>query len=58
VTITPSGPPGAKVSGTVYLADASIINGGFFGLSGLAPQASDVASFGYEYTVGAAAHRR
>ncbi len=54
VTFTPSGTPGTTVSGTLYLDDASLIDGGVTenALSGTFPQGSDVAAFAYEYTIG------
>ncbi|HXQ75692.1 MAG TPA: S8 family serine peptidase [Acidimicrobiales bacterium] len=54
VTFTPSGTPGTTVSGTLYLDDASLIDGGVTenALSGTFPQGSDVAAFTYEYTIG------
>ena len=53
VTITPKGAAGTKVSGTVYLADSSLIPGlaTFNGLPGNFPQGSDVAAFHYSYTI-------
>jgi hypothetical protein len=54
VTIVPSGTAGTTVSGTLYLDDASLINGAVTenALNGEFPQGSDVASFAYEYTIG------
>jgi hypothetical protein len=54
VTITPSGPAGTTVSGTLYLDDASLIDGAvtFNDLSGVFPEGSDVAAFPYQYTIG------
>jgi hypothetical protein len=54
VTITPSGTPGTTVAGTLYLDDAALIDGAATvnALTGVFPQASDVAAFPYEYTVG------
>ena len=54
VTITPSGASGTTVSGTLYLDDASLIDGAvtFNSLSGVFPEGSDVAAFNYEYTIG------
>jgi hypothetical protein len=53
VTITPSGTPGTTVSGTLYLDDAYLVDGGVTenGLTGSFPQGSDVAAFPYEYTI-------
>ncbi len=53
VTITPSGASGSTVSGTLYLADASLIPGivTFNDLSGNFPEASDVAAFPYTYQI-------
>jgi hypothetical protein len=54
VTITPSGAAGTVVTGTLYLDDASLIDGAVTenGLTGTFPQGSDVAAFDYEYTIG------
>jgi hypothetical protein len=54
VTITPGAASGTTVSGTLYLDDASIVDGAVTenDLTGSFPQGSDVASFNYEYTVG------
>ncbi len=54
VTITPSGPAGSTVSGTLYLSDASLITGAAStnGFPGLSPQGSDVAAFPYTYKIG------
>jgi hypothetical protein len=53
VVITPSGASGTTVHGTLYLADASLINGDVTEneLSGNFPQGSDVAAFSYAYTI-------
>jgi hypothetical protein len=53
VTITPKGSPGAVVSGTVYLADSSLISGAvtYNELSGNYPEGSDLAAFPYSYTI-------
>jgi Peptidase inhibitor I9 len=47
VTITPSGPSGSQVSGTLYLDDSN--EAGFQGY--FAPNGSDVAAIPYRYTV-------
>ena len=47
VTITPSGPSGTVVTGTLYVDDASLV---LFG--GLVPNGNEVAAFPYSYTVG------
>lgn len=54
VTITPSGPAGSTVSGTLYLDDSSVIPAGvtFDDLSTSGPEGSDVAAFSYSYTIG------
>jgi peptidase inhibitor I9 len=54
VTITPSGPAGTTVSGTLYLDDASLVDGAATEneLSGVFPEGSDVAAFPYVYTIG------
>jgi hypothetical protein len=54
VTITPGAAAGTTVSGTLYLDDASLVDGAVTenALTGVFPQASDVAAFNYEYTVG------
>ena len=66
LTITPDGAPGTRVSGTVYVDDASLINPPYFpncdyscyyDLQDLRPEASDVTAFNYEYTIGAATKR-
>ena len=46
VTITPAGKAGTVVSGTVYVADSSVITGPLGGTEG-----SDVAAFPYSYTI-------
>ena len=47
VTITPSGPSGTQVSGTLYIDDASQLGfQGYFGFNG-----NDVAAIPYSYTV-------
>jgi hypothetical protein len=53
VTITPSGSPGTTVSGTLYIADSSLISGvvTYNELSGNYPEGSDVAAFPYSYTI-------
>jgi subtilisin family serine protease len=51
VTITPEGKAGTTVSGTLYLADSSLINSALTG-GATAPQGSDVAAFPYSYTIG------
>ncbi len=53
VTITPGGTSGTTVSGTLYLDDASLINGAVTenALSGVFPEGSDVAAFSYAYTI-------
>ncbi len=48
VTIAPTGKPGTKVSGTLYLDDDSLYS--VYG--GLAPNANTVAAVPYSYTVG------
>ena len=48
VTIAPTGTPGTKVSGTIYLDDDSLYS--LYG--GLAPNANTVAAVPYSYTVG------
>ncbi|HXL91822.1 MAG TPA: S8 family serine peptidase [Streptosporangiaceae bacterium] len=54
VTITPAGPPGTVVRGTLYLDGTSLITGVATDLlySGNYPEASDLAAFSYSYTVG------
>jgi hypothetical protein len=54
VVITPTGPLGTTVSGTLYLDDASLVDGAltFDDLTGVFPEGSDVAAFPYQYTVG------
>jgi hypothetical protein len=44
VTIWPQGSPGAVVSGTIYLADSSLVFGNY-------PEGSDLAAFPYRYTI-------
>jgi hypothetical protein len=53
VTITPKGTAGSTVTGTLYLADSSIIPSAvtFNELPGSAPEASDVAAFPYTYVI-------
>jgi hypothetical protein len=53
VTFTPQGPAGSTVSGTLYLDDSSLIPGGvtYNSLSGNFPEGSDLAAFGYQYTI-------
>jgi subtilisin family serine protease len=53
VTITPQGSPGSTVSGTIYLADSSLISGAvtYNELSGNYPEGSDLAAFPYSYTI-------
>jgi len=53
VTITPQGSPGAVVSGTLYLADSSLVSGAvtYNELSGNYPEGSDLAAFPYRYTI-------
>jgi subtilisin family serine protease len=53
VTITPDGSPGSTVSGTVYLADSSLVSGAvtYNELSGNYPEGSDLAAFAYSYTI-------
>ena len=46
VTITPSGPSGTVVSGTLYVDDANLVD---FGV--LAPNGNQVAGLPYEYTI-------
>jgi len=54
VTITPQGTAGSVVSGTIYLADSSLVSGAvtYNELSGNYPEGSDVAAFPYRYTIG------
>ena len=47
VTITPSGPSGSVVSGTLYVDDASLV---IFG--SLIPDGNEVAAFPYSYKIG------
>jgi hypothetical protein len=53
VTITPEGHAGTTITGTLYLADASLIPGAltYSILSGNYPEGSDVAAFHYSYTI-------
>jgi hypothetical protein len=53
VTITPQGSAGAVVSGTIYLADSSLVSGAvtYNELSGNYPEGSDLAAFPYRYTI-------
>jgi hypothetical protein len=53
VTITPAGSPGSVVSGTIYLADSSLVSGEvtYNELSGNYPEGSDLAAFPYRYTI-------
>jgi subtilisin family serine protease len=53
VTITPNGSPGSTVSGTIYLADSSLVSGAvtYNELSGNYPEGSDLAAFPYSYTI-------
>jgi hypothetical protein len=53
VTITPEGNPGSTVSGTIYLADSSLISGAvtYNELPGAYAEGSDVAAFPYSYTI-------
>jgi subtilisin family serine protease len=53
VTITPEGSPGSVVSGTIYLADSSLVSGAvtYNELSGNYPEGSDLAAFPYSYTI-------
>jgi hypothetical protein len=53
VTITPEGSPGSTVSGTIYLADSSLVSGEvtYNELSGNYPEGSDLAAFPYGYTI-------
>ena len=53
VTITPQGSPGTVVSGTLYLADSSLVSGAvtYNELSGNYPEGSDLAAFPYSYTI-------
>jgi hypothetical protein len=52
VTITPAGPAGTTVSGTLYVADYSLFSNAALGEQGGLPLASDVAAFPYSYTIG------
>jgi hypothetical protein len=47
VTITPSGPPGTVVSGTLYVDDVSLVLLDFFPV----PNGNQVAAFPYTYTI-------
>jgi hypothetical protein len=53
VTITPAGSAGSVVSGTIYVADSSLISGAvtYNELSGNYPEGSDLAAFPYRYTI-------
>ena len=53
VTITPEGDSGSTVSGTIYLADSSLISGEvtYNELPGNYAEGSDVAAFPYSYTI-------
>jgi len=53
VTITPQGSAGTVVSGTIYLADSSLVSGAvtYNELSGNYPEGSDLAAFPYRYTI-------
>jgi subtilisin family serine protease len=53
VTITPDGSPGSVVSGTIYLADSSLVSGAvtYNELTGNYPEGSDLAAFPYRYTI-------
>jgi hypothetical protein len=53
VTITPKGSPGSRVSGTIYLADSSLISGAvtYNELPGNYPEGSDLAAFPYSYKI-------
>jgi hypothetical protein len=53
VTITPEGSSGSTVTGTIYIADSSLIPGEvtYNGLAGNFPEASDLAAFPYTYTI-------
>ena len=53
VTITPSGAAGSTVSGTLYVADSSLVPGEVTSdaLSGSAPEASDIAALPYTYGI-------
>jgi hypothetical protein len=53
VTITPRGTPGTTITGTLYLADSSLIPGDltYSILSGNYPEGSDIAAFPYSYTI-------
>jgi subtilisin family serine protease len=53
VTITPTGSPGSVVSGTIYLADSSLVSGEvtYNELPGNYPEGSDLAAFPYRYTI-------
>ncbi len=54
VTVTPSGTAGTTVSGTLYLDDASLVDGAVTenALPGVFPEGSELAAFPYQYTVG------
>jgi hypothetical protein len=54
VTITPRGPAGSVVAGTLSVSALSMIDGGLStaGAGGVSPQGSDEAAFAYRYTVG------
>ncbi len=54
VTITPEGTAGSTVSGTLYLDDSSFIPADvtFDDVPTNGPEGSDVAAFGYTYTIG------
>jgi Subtilase family len=53
VTITPAGAAGSTVTGTIYLADSSLVSGfvTYNELPGNYPQGSDAAAFPYTYTI-------
>jgi hypothetical protein len=55
ITITPSGPVGSTVRGTLYIDDLSPSDAAVTEDSepGITDDASDVAAFGYAYTIGA-----
>ena len=54
VTITPAGPHGSTVTGTIYLSDSSFnsTDVSFNQVPGNSPAGSDVAAFPYSYTIG------
>jgi hypothetical protein len=53
VTITPRDSPGSRVTGTIYIADSSLVSGfvTYNELPGNYPEGSDVAAFPYSYTI-------